>query len=554
MIHALIGTIVALTFSVLHDVGAVRVLTADSATTFTTTSNTSGGSEQSVTLSTFVASATAPIQSATRLVTQIIPAVSSTETKSPESGASSGSVTPSMDTSGSSSSGSGGTGSSGKTTISTISNGSSSGSSGSSGSPAPEIQAVVSQATNTSAALATAISSNPIPVPPNAVSTRTLQTVPSTAVTPTQSETRAVSPYISTTAPERSDDASLHQAIQLAELNTSTRVLDHATEKVGQSVREALKEVAPPATPDSVEKKVEAVTQQVRATLVERERPSVPPSAPAPESARSETVLAPQDVQAVARAVDTQVTSLSQAHDELVQRDGLALYTDTDKDGVSDYDEAHIYHTDPNNPYTAGGALTDGEKILRGIDPLSVASTPVPVQSPISEGFVVNDLFEVDSITATTAPAVAPAAMASSSAPVATSTQRAIAFSGRALPNSFVTLYIFSTPIVVTVKTDSDGRWQYRLDKELPDGKHELYVAMVDNSGSIIAKSPAVPFTKQAEALEYTPLVLPPVNDADARQLLMIRLAMVGGAAAVGLALVVVVGIGMVRAPRTPAV
>jgi hypothetical protein len=41
MIHALIGTIVALTFSVLHDVGAVRVLTADSATTFTTTIPTS---------------------------------------------------------------------------------------------------------------------------------------------------------------------------------------------------------------------------------------------------------------------------------------------------------------------------------------------------------------------------------------------------------------------------------------------------------------------------------------------------------------------------------
>jgi hypothetical protein len=68
-------------------------------------------------------------------------------------------------------------------------------------------------------------------------------------MTPTKSETRTVSPYISTTAPERSDDASLHQAIQLAELNTSTRVLDRATEKVGQSVREALKEVAHPPHP-----------------------------------------------------------------------------------------------------------------------------------------------------------------------------------------------------------------------------------------------------------------------------------------------------------------
>src|SRR3989344_2780218 len=75
-----------------------------------------------------------------------------------------------------------------------------------------------------------------------------------------------------------------------------------------------------------------------------------------------------------------------------------------------------------------------------------------------------------------------------------------IVFKGQALPNSFITLYIYSTPIVVTVKTDSKGEWQYVLDKELENGDHTIYTATVNNSGNIIAKSSPYLFTKTAEA------------------------------------------------------
>ena len=71
---------------------------------------------------------------------------------------------------------------------------------------------------------------------------------------------------------------------------------------------------------------------------------------------------------------------------------------------------------------------------------------------------------------------------------------------GKALPNSFVTLYIFSTPIVVTLKTDADGSWAYRFDKELEDGEHEVYVGVTDNAGKIVAKSEPFTFVKEAEA------------------------------------------------------
>ena len=51
------------------------------------------------------------------------------------------------------------------------------------------------------------------------------------------------------------------------------------------------------------------------------------------------------------------------------------------------------------------------------------------------------------------------------------------------------------------VKTDADGSWEYRFDKELEDGEHEVYVGVTDNAGKIIAKSEPFVFIKEAQAL-----------------------------------------------------
>jgi hypothetical protein len=71
---------------------------------------------------------------------------------------------------------------------------------------------------------------------------------------------------------------------------------------------------------------------------------------------------------------------------------------------------------------------------------------------------------------------------------------------GKGLPNSFVTLYIFSSPTIATVKTDADGSFVYTFDKELEDGEHEVYIAVTDNTGSIIAQSSPFSFIKEAQA------------------------------------------------------
>ncbi len=259
----------------------------------------------------------------------------------------------------------------------------------------------------------------------------------------------------------------------------------------------------------------------------------------------------------------TDAEPVAQSIQSLQERDGIDLYTDSDRDGISDYDEVHIFGTDEHNARTAGDVLTDGERVARGLDALSKSSQRVAVQSPLESDQISETIFEVTDIHIETS--VAPRArVASTTVVTATSADsasttlasapepsRAIVFQGRALPNSFITLYIYSTPVVVTVKADQNGNWKYTLDSELPDGKHDLYVAMVNNDGRIIAKSPVVPFTKQAEALDYVPLIVPPITEPTLIDTLRENLWVLGAV----LLLIfggVIVGVLGLRYPSTP--
>ena len=44
--------------------------------------------------------------------------------------------------------------------------------------------------------------------------------------------------------------------------------------------------------------------------------------------------------------------------------------TDSDRDGLTDWDETHVYHTDPHNPDTDGDYVRDDIEIKHGFDPL----------------------------------------------------------------------------------------------------------------------------------------------------------------------------------------
>jgi len=185
-------------------------------------------------------------------------------------------------------------------------------------------------------------------------------------------------------------------------------------------------------------------------------------------------------------------------------RQGLESTRDTDGDGVSDYDEEMIFNTDPLDPFTGDSVLTDGERVLLGLDPTKDDLTPVTLESPKTAGEIRTNLYTIESITMESA--------TSTDSGTSTPTAR-IRVAGKAQPLSFVTLYLYSSPVIVTVRTDAEGVFEYTFDETLDDGSHELYVANVNNSGKILARSEAAPFTKTALAVSYTPVAVSPTVD-----------------------------------------
>lgn len=229
-----------------------------------------------------------------------------------------------------------------------------------------------------------------------------------------------------------------------------------------------------------------------------------------------------------------------------VERVGARAFIDTDDDGVTDYDEVNIYRTDPIDLDTDHDGFLDGAEILAGTNPrglnqisielapslfgtssmdVSRASEEVNVENPLIAGTPMPALLSVTSVLAI------PVGLGEKG----TTTVTKLKLSGKALSNSFVRLYIFSDPIVVTVKADDTGVWTYTLDKELSDGTHQVISAITDSSGHILAKSQSLPFIKEAAAVSIDTALLPTLpetqgflSDASLYALIAIILALFG--------------------------
>jgi len=165
------------------------------------------------------------------------------------------------------------------------------------------------------------------------------------------------------------------------------------------------------------------------------------------------------------------------------ERGGDLIEKDTDEDGLSDYDEVYIFNTDPENSNTFGSGLSDSEKIKAGINP--VTGEKIEYEDPrtdetahVSRSYKVKRVELVDNDAG----------------------EKRLSLEGTAIPNSLITLYVYSTPVIVTVKTDERGEWSYTFDEELETGEHNVYVATVNNSGKLIARSESIPFTQSSDA------------------------------------------------------
>ena len=177
------------------------------------------------------------------------------------------------------------------------------------------------------------------------------------------------------------------------------------------------------------------------------------------------------------------------------KRDQLSeyIFRDSDKDGVSDYDEVMVYRSNPLVADSDGDGFNDGLEIRVGSNSLDpTAEDKIVHEEPKEKGVVDTKNFKIESI----------AIVETEKTLEGKELIKKIEIKGTALPNSFVTLYIYSsTPIIVTVKTNSEGVWTYQLDKELSDGTHEVYIATTDTTGKIAAKSEPLPFIKTASAI-----------------------------------------------------
>jgi len=164
------------------------------------------------------------------------------------------------------------------------------------------------------------------------------------------------------------------------------------------------------------------------------------------------------------------------------------VYIDSDNDGLSDFDEIYIYKTDPNKAFTVGGKLNDKEKIIAGIDPLSVTGEKIVYEDPRLD----RDAVE--------APTYALLTIEFEPANESLTGKEKLVLGGTALPNSLATIYIFSVPRVITVETDNEGKWEYSLGKELENGEHTVFVSTTDNKGRLLAKSTPTLITKTSQA------------------------------------------------------
>lgn len=163
---------------------------------------------------------------------------------------------------------------------------------------------------------------------------------------------------------------------------------------------------------------------------------------------------------------------------------------DSDGDGLTDEEEVRL-GTDPFNPDSDGDGFLDGIEVRHGFNPLSlrkeaevIHQDPRDVTPREVETYIVKEVRVI----------------------LLPDGRRGLEVSGRGLPNSYVTLFIFSEPIIVSVRVDENGRWSY-LFEDPEDGKHEIFVAVTNNQGAIEARSLVFPIVLAGENVAVLPHV-----------------------------------------------
>jgi len=187
-----------------------------------------------------------------------------------------------------------------------------------------------------------------------------------------------------------------------------------------------------------------------------------------------------------------------------------AAFKDSDQDGLSDWQEV-ILDTNPFNPDTDGDGYLDGIEYKSGFDPKKPGlADKILWQDPREKGKV-GERVAIEKVEIT---------------------DKKLKIIGQGVPNSFVTIYIFTKPIVALAKVNENGFFEYVLDKELADGTHTVYVALTNNKGEIEEKSAPYTFLQtQGKILKISEIptaeVAAPPSEALKRSFLVLVLGLI---------------------------
>ncbi len=208
----------------------------------------------------------------------------------------------------------------------------------------------------------------------------------------------------------------------------------------------------------------------------------------------SKEIIPIKDNGANLKIIKTEENLVLSEENELIQTAGAAVMVDSDDDGLTDDMERRI-GTDPKNPDSDGDGFKDGDETKAGFNPLGEGKIAEGKIAPIDEAILNNQVLSHPKVAGIESDNYSFDKVSNIEAGQGGIDGAKYLFTGKADIDLVVTLYIYSDlPIVVTVKTDKYGNWNYEFDKSLMDGEHEAYVVLNDNTGKVVTKSSVMNF------------------------------------------------------------
>jgi hypothetical protein len=117
--------------------------------------------------------------------------------------------------------------------------------------------------------------------------------------------------------------------------------------------------------------------------IINNETPATPATPNTPEQPAAPATPTPAEPAAPETpvVVNTPTTTTPIASSTEVSTSSPTSTLDSDNDGLTDYQEINIYHTDPHNPDTDGDGYLDGAEVNAGYNPLGPGKLPVQASS-----------------------------------------------------------------------------------------------------------------------------------------------------------------------------